>query len=134
LSNDVIYFYAKYLGCKGTKNGKNTFFVSKPKKFDKRIKIILFFTFHFPRCQFHQHYTYESKLSSFSLVTLQLCNFLVPKYWRKSCLLNVDEIDFRVEIKVAFLEFNSWNLNFIARIFYELVLHLAFESKLNVSC
>jgi len=25
-----------------------------------------------------------------------LCNFLVPKYWHKSCSKNVDEIDYRM--------------------------------------
>ena len=41
----------------------------------------------------HAAFSYESVCTAFSLVTVWLCNFLVPKYWHKSCSKNVDEID-----------------------------------------
>ncbi len=35
---------------------------------------------------FHATFMHECVLLSFSLVTIRLCNFLVQKYWQKSCL------------------------------------------------
>ncbi len=40
-------------------------------------------------------FLYKSALHSFSLITVWPCNFLVKEYWRISCLLNVEEIDYR---------------------------------------
>jgi len=34
-------------------------------------------------------------LRSFSLIAVWLCVFLSKEFWRKSCLENVDEVDYR---------------------------------------
>ncbi len=36
-------------------------------------------------------------MRSFSLVTVCLCNYLAQKFWRKTCLSNVDEIGTRAQ-------------------------------------
>ncbi len=50
------------------------------------------------RFQFHQRFTHnffvQKCLRHFYLVTVWLWNFLAQKYWRKSCSLNVDKIDY----------------------------------------
>jgi hypothetical protein len=38
-------------------------------------------------------FSYESFLRSFYVLKIWVCNFLAKGFWRKSCSLNVGEID-----------------------------------------
>jgi hypothetical protein len=52
-------------------------------------------------------FSYESAFQSFSLRTIWLLIFLTEQYWHKSCLSNVDEIEYRLELLTEFVDASS---------------------------